>query len=131
MDKQKIINALAQLGLEIELAYLFGSQATGRQTSSSDIDLAILPANKLDPKTCWLLAQRLSSQLGSEVDLINLMTCNTVLRYQVIEEGLLLLDPKGKAGFFETDTYRMYQDLQIKRHDNIKAFKQRWLDSKD
>lgn len=131
MDKQKIINALEQLELEIELAYLFGSQATGRQTPSSDIDLAILPSSKLDPKTCWLLAQTLSSQLGRQVDLIDLMTCHTVLRYQVVEEGSLLLDPKGKAGFFETDTYRMYQDLQIKRHDNIKAFKQRWLDSKD
>jgi len=127
MDSNLIVNALlAVLGDKLELSYLFGSYASGRATEDSDIDLAILPRSPMTQEEVWIIAQKLSICLGRDVDLINLMDCNTVLSMQVVEEGKLLFDPNHKAPFFETNIYRMYQDLQLNRHDNLVSFKQRW-----
>lgn len=110
----------------IRLAYLFGSFASGRAGEHSDLDLAILPFQPVPDEDIWSWGQALAVELGRDVDLINLMNCSTVLRYQVVTEGKLLFDIQGDAAGFETETYRMYQDLQLERHDNLKAFKQRW-----
>jgi len=110
----------------IRLAYLFGSFASGRAGEHSDLDLAILPSQPVSDEDIWAWGQTLAVELGRDVDLINLMSCSTVLRYQVVTEGKLLLDIQGDAAGFETETYRMYQDLQLERQDNLKAFKQRW-----
>ena len=80
MDSNLIVNALlAVLGDKLELSYLFGSYASGRATEDSDIDLAILPRLPMTQEEVWIIAQKLSICLGRDVDLINLMDCNTVL----------------------------------------------------
>lgn len=116
-------------GKDIELAYLFGSHAINRANKHSDIDIAILPHAPITAERIWEWAQHMAAQLGKDVDLINLMDCNTVLRMQIVQEGQLLLDRNNKAPSFETDTYRMYQDLQFSRQDNLDAFKQRWTET--
>lgn len=127
MDQNKIISALLDiLGNKLEVSYLFGSHAAGRATDDSDLDLAVLTNEPMTHEAMWQIAQKLAVRLGTEVDLINLMDCNTVLSMQIIEEGKLLFDPHHKAPFFETNIYRMYQDLQLNRNDNLAAFKQRW-----
>lgn len=125
------LNALSgiverHLADRIRLAYLFGSVASGRAGEHSDLDLAILPSQPVSDEDVWSWGQTLAVELGRDVDLINLMSCSTVLRYQVVTEGKLLFDPEDAAAGFETETYRMYQDLQRERQDNLKAFKQRW-----
>ena len=109
------------------MSYLFGSHAADRATNDSDLDLAVLTNEPMTREEVWQIAQKLAIRLGTEVDLIDLMNCNTVLSMQIIEEGKLLFDPHHKAPFFETNVYRMYQDLQFSRQDNLAAFKQRWV----
>lgn len=122
-DQQRISDALKEVFPErLELGYLFGSFATGHATANSDIDLAILPTDPLPKLEIWERAQKLAKILGRDVDLIDLMNCTTVLRSQIVREGVLLLDTNGLAPFFETDTYRMYQDMQLSRQDNINSF---------
>ena len=129
MDQNKILHALLDVfGNKLEVSYLFGSHAAGRATDGSDLDLAVLTNEPMTREEVWQIAQKLAIRLGTEVDLINLMDCNTVLSMQIIEEGKLLFDPHHKAPIFETNIYRMYQDLQLSRHDNLAAFKQRWVD---
>ena len=111
---------------QVRLAYLFGSFASGRAGVHSDLDLAVLPFEPVSDETIWNWGQMLAVELDRDVDLINLMSCSTVLRYQVVTEGKLLFDPEGDAAGFDTETYRMYQDLQLERQDNLTAFKQRW-----
>ena len=127
MDQNKIIHALLDVfGNKLEVSYLFGSHAAGRATDDSDLDLAVLTNKPMTREEVWEIAQDLAIRLGTEVDLINLMDCNTVLSMQIIKEGKLLFDPHHKAAFFETNIYRMYQDLQLSRRDNLADFKQRW-----
>ncbi|MEH0742585.1 nucleotidyltransferase domain-containing protein [Vibrio cholerae] len=110
----------------IVLSYLFGSFASDRAHSESDIDIAFLPACPMSDVQVWTFKQSLAERLQREVDLINLMSCNTVLRMQIVNEGKKLIGNGFDFDRFEVDTYRMYQDLQLARADNIDAFKQRW-----
>lgn len=127
IDPNLIVDALlAVLGDKLELSYLFGSYAAGRATEDSDIYLAILPQVIMTQEEVWQIAQKLAMQLEKDVDLINLMDCKTVLRMRVVQEGKLLFDPHRKAPCFETNVYRMYQDLQLSRHDSLASFKQQW-----
>ncbi len=128
MDQNIIIHTLLDVfGNKLEVSYLFGSHAAERATNDSDLDLAVLTNEPMTREEVWQIAQKLAIRLGTEVDLIDLMNCNTVLSMQIIEEGKLLFDPHHKAPFFETNVYRMYQDLQFSRQDNLAAFKQRWV----
>ena len=128
MDQNEIIRALLDVfGHKLKLCYLFGSHAAGRATDESDLDLAVLTSETMTREEVWHIAQKLAIRLGTEVDLINLMDCNTVLSMQIIEEGKLLFDLHHKAPFFETNIFRMYQDLQLSRHENLAAFRQRWV----
>lgn len=127
IDNNLLANAINKTSPgQIELAYLFGSFATGHANEESDIDIAILSSVPLSSVEVWEMAQTLAKLLKKDVDLIDLMNCNTVLRYQIVTEGNLLIDLNNRAAFFETDTYRMYQDLQLNRKDNIADFVKRW-----
>lgn len=114
----------------VSFAYLFGSQVTGETHSESDIDLAIFPTEVMSHNNVWQAAQSIAQQLNCDVDLINLREANTVLRFQIITEGILLIDKHDQAPTFEVDTFRMYQDLQYNRKSNIKGLLERW-NSKD
>ena len=116
---------------QVSFAYLFGSQATSQARPDSDIDLAIFPEPNIPPKDIWNAAQSLASQLNCDIDLINLREANTVLRFQIVSEGKLLFDKHNQAPEFEVDTFRMYQDLQYNRKDNIKGLLERWNDQEE
>ena len=98
MDQNKILHALLDVfGNKLEVSYLFGSHAAGRATDGSDLDLAVLTNEPMTREEVWQIAQKLAIRLGTEVDLIDLMDCNTVLSMQIIEEGKLLFDLHHKA----------------------------------
>ncbi|WP_052772104.1 type VII toxin-antitoxin system MntA family adenylyltransferase antitoxin [Vibrio mexicanus] len=128
MKPEVIVQALNEVvGTEnIVISYLFGSFATGRNHQNSDIDIAFLPTIPMSDIQIWDFKQSLSQHLQHEVDLVNLMTCNTVLRMQIATEGKKLLGNGFDFDKFEVETYRMYQDLQMSRAGNIESFKSRW-----
>lgn len=85
------VQQVAQVFPEIQLVYLFGSRATGRDHAASDTDLAILlqkPPRSLAFKT------RLIAALETEgpIDLTLLNTAGSVLKYQVAKDGRLLYE---------------------------------------
>ena len=70
--------------------YVFGSLASGQRSPDSDLDLAVLPSNRLDPEKLYRLARALEAQLDIDVDLVDLWEASTVLTNQVITTGRLL-----------------------------------------
>lgn len=134
LDKLKynLLKALENtLPGQVSFAYLFGSQATGQARPDSDIDLALFPEPNIPPEDIWNAAQSLASQLNCDIDLINLREANTVLRFQIVSEGKLLFDKHNQAPGFEVDTFRMYQDLQYNRKDNINGLLERWNEQEE
>jgi len=81
--------------------YVFGSQATGQATETSDIDIAVLAGGVVDPLFLWELAGALADILHLPVDLLDLRSASSVLQYQVITTGRCLWSSGSEAGIYE------------------------------
>ncbi len=87
---KSVVAALAHL--DCSAIYLFGSHAAGTQRPESDVDIAFLSARPVDPLQRFELANRLSDQLGKEVDLVDLSTASTVLAKEVVTKGIIIFN---------------------------------------
>lgn len=74
----------------IAAVYRFGSTAQGQEHRGSDVDLAVLPERPVDPVHRFRVQERLARLLGRDVDLVDLASCSTVMRMQVIANGVAL-----------------------------------------
>jgi predicted nucleotidyltransferase len=112
---EQIGEALASMSADLCCAYLFGSQARGRAGPASDIDLAILLANDPPPTLAGLqldLADRLSAELGRQVDLVVLNRAPVDLIHRVLREGELVFERDRAARVrFEVRARNEYFDL--------------------
>jgi predicted nucleotidyltransferase len=119
---KKIAKLLHQELPEVRLIYLFGSQASGQATDSSDWDIAVLCQQPLDNIVRWNTAQTLASVLDRDVDLVDLLEASTVLQMQVVSQGKLLNGDEQSVHVFETQVYSMYAHLQESRQNIIDQF---------
>ncbi len=82
--------ALEAIRAELEglkSVYLFGSRATGEQRHCSDWDIGVVGVDVFDPVLVWEAAQRVAVVLDCDVDLVDLRTASTVLRFQIVAYG--------------------------------------------
>ena len=70
--------------------YLFGSQATGKATRYSDIDIGVLPLEPLPNLVFFNIREALDeSNIIRTVDVVNLLEADDRLRKRVVKEGIL------------------------------------------
>jgi len=122
LDKENLTQAVNQLMPSVRLIYLFGSQADGSATPSSDIDIAVLLDKKMDSVARFDLEQTLAIELNQDVDLIDLLTASTVLQNQVIMNGERLFGSENEQTKFEMQVMSMYQHLNEERADILRVF---------
>ncbi|GGN19813.1 MULTISPECIES: type VII toxin-antitoxin system MntA family adenylyltransferase antitoxin [Marinomonas] len=115
LDRNKLIQAVKRLMPRARLIYLFGSQADGSATASSDIDIAVLLDKKMDSVARFDLQETLAIELNQDVDLIDLLAASTVLQNQVIMNGELLFGSENEQAKFEMQIMSMYQHLNEER----------------
>lgn len=115
LNEKKIIKLLRDNIPKLQLIYLFGSYSQGTQHRNSDIDIAVLAADTLDNIARWELAQKLASELDSDVDLVDLRSASTVLCQQVVTQGKQLWGTQQDDELFAVKTISMYQHLQAER----------------
>ena len=101
----------------INLAYLFGSYAKGGITPLSDVDVAVLLNDKIDPKyyfdTQLDLSDQLSSYLEKEVEVVILNRADPRLSYQVIKYGEIVFKKSlSLKADFERKALNKYFDLK-------------------
>lgn len=87
---------------ELMAVYLFGSQASGAATGSSDLDIAVLVPGSLDPLALWELAGELADFVNLPVDLVDLRSASTVLQYQIITSGRCIWSSDSSAALYES-----------------------------
>jgi predicted nucleotidyltransferase len=101
---------------DLVAVYLFGSLATGQTSPESDVDLAVLGRERLEPADRWDIQERLAARLHRDVDLVDLRSASAVMRVQVLERSNLLFDgdPQARA-LFEATALSAYARLNEER----------------
>jgi uncharacterized protein len=79
----------------VRRVYLFGSRAVGEEWPDSDLDLAVVLDGPADRVSLWMAGEDIASRLDVDVDLIDLLTADTVLKHQIVTTGkrLFAADP--------------------------------------
>ncbi|MCW5890161.1 MAG: nucleotidyltransferase domain-containing protein [bacterium] len=118
-DVRRVLEGLPDL----RLAYVFGSVATGRDSASSDLDVAVLFADRIDSGRLDRLSERLSAAAGRPVDLVDLSKAPPLLAHQVVARGTCLVSrDRSTQASFETRTVMRFLDT---RH--LRSIQHRYL----
>ena len=98
--------------------YVFGSHGTPTRHPRSDIDIAFLPVSSTDALRVFQIAGNLSSELGGEVDLIDISRASTVMRKEVIRTGEAIhVADELAMREFEMRALSDYARLNEERHE--------------
>ena len=100
----------------LDALWLFGSEAAGRATSRSDVDLAALFATRPSPQALVAAREELREIVGRAVDLVDLERASPVLAMQALKHGRLVADrnPRHRVRFTAALPGR-YEDVAILR----------------
>ncbi|MDP3488338.1 MAG: nucleotidyltransferase domain-containing protein [Bacillota bacterium] len=95
--------------------YLFGSQAKGTARPTSDLDLAILFKEGLDPLRRFQIKLQITNELEelleTKVDLVDLRSADLFFIHQVMRHKVLLVEQdKSSRVAFEVDYRKRYFD---------------------
>jgi len=104
---------------DVVFAYLFGSQASGRASASSDIDVAVYLAPGVDAFEAHLrLLGALHATLGTErVDLVMLNSSPIALAGRVLSTRRVLVDRQPYVRHaYESRTAREFADFRLREH---------------
>ena len=108
----KIINqTLKKYIPNIKAIYIFGSFAQNQQNSSSDLDIAILADKTLDNIKRWEIATKLANKLNIDIDLVDLLEANTILKFQIISKGKRIYGEGFEIEKFEMIAISQYQNF--------------------
>jgi len=100
---------------------LFGSSVKGYFREDSDIDIAFISAQEFKSYDLYLLAQALVSEVGREIDLVDLRQASTVFKAQILGSGQVIYsnDPKELADF-QIRTLKEYALLNEERAEILR-----------
>ena len=121
----KKINSFAVKHPDIILAFLFGSVASGRDHSNSDVDVALLfERNKIpDGNNRLELMSELSGLLEQNADVVLLNSASPIVKMQVLRKGKKLYEKNRRAySQFFVKTVNEYDDLkQVRKSAETKV----------
>jgi predicted nucleotidyltransferase len=118
LDRQNrvIVERLRRVFDDLIAVYRFGSTAQGTATSASDADIAVLTRARIAPERRFDAQEALATEIGRDVDLVDLTCASPVMAIQVITRGELLYDDDSDArGRFEDRTFGAYARLNEER----------------
>ena len=112
---EKLCAYLRQEG--VVLAYVFGSLARGDAGPLSDVDVAVLLPEMMSPDQVYGVTLRLAADvpalLGCPADVVALNIAPPLLRFVVIDEGMVLLNDDDDLRIeFEARTIVEYLDTK-------------------
>jgi predicted nucleotidyltransferase len=106
LKKDMIIKHLSML--QPKLIIIFGSYAKDRQHTKSDLDIAFLSDSTINSYKRWLLAQNIAIELDIDVDLVDLSCVNDVLRFEIVSNGIVILND-GMDNFLDRSYTNYFQ----------------------
>jgi len=105
-------------------AYRFGSTVSGQTHRESDVDVAILADAPIGATRLFDAKVRLEETAQATIDLVDLLTANTVLRMQVISRGVpIVVREERSRAQFEDYVFSSYARLNEERHGIIERIR--------
>jgi predicted nucleotidyltransferase len=112
----------------VQAVYLFGSHASGRARSGSDVDLGVVMQNDASMPDKLDLLAALAARGMDHVDLIFLHRVDPVVRYEAVRPNVLVYRAKTfDRGSYYSRVVRQYLDVQPLLHRQRRAYKQHLL----
>lgn len=100
---------------DVVAIYVFGSAATGDFSAESDLDLAVLGPRPYDGRRLYDVARSLETAVDVDVDLVDLITAPTLLKFEVIARGRsVYCADRDVALEFEGRSLTEYGDYQFR-----------------
>lgn len=100
---------------KIKFVYIFGSQATGKATENSDIDIALyFEEDYLPMEEAFIRGDIIEDGKAffkKDVDVVALNNASLLLKYQIIHDGIVIKDNDYRADF-ESLSLREYFDFK-------------------
>jgi len=123
---KQAIHIIQEKQPDIDAIYIFGSHGSLYETQDSDLDIAILALASIDPIQRWELAQDIAYIIHRDVDLIDLRSASTVLRFEIISSGKrVFCRDSDLCDSFETTVYSAYVRFNDERRDLLNDIKKR------
>jgi predicted nucleotidyltransferase len=94
---EKIKNSIPSL----MAVYMFGSRTDGTAGQGSDLDIAVLAEDRLDPFDLFCLAGDISCISRCPVDLVDVRGASTVMKYIMITNGKTLWRRDWEVDLYE------------------------------
>ncbi|SDD33718.1 type VII toxin-antitoxin system MntA family adenylyltransferase antitoxin [Williamwhitmania taraxaci] len=120
-SEQKVIDLLLSEFPEIELIYLFGSMATGKTHSQSDLDIAFWnSSSSVEELKCFAVQERLAALFSTDVDLVDMRGASEVFCYEVVTTGRRIYTKDiERMHFIENRIWSDYLYLNEVRRDIV------------
>jgi predicted nucleotidyltransferase len=113
---------------EVRLAILFGSQATKRAHSKSDVDVAVAYGRLLTTDEIIRKAQELSAIINKEIDLVDLLSASGLLLQQILAYRKTLVNRDSELyGRIIAKRINEEEDLMPLYEEILRARRERFL----
>ncbi len=121
---QEVADFLKNELLSVELIIIFGSFITKHfDPQHSDIDIAFLNADILSDVQRWNIQEKLASRLNRDIDLVDLQTCNDVLKLEIVHHGQIIYQQASlKTEQFLDNAYINYIQLNEDRAEILEHY---------
>lgn len=122
-DQLSKIVLFLQGKMKLRLLILYGSYASGHATENSDIDLAFLADDAIDPFKLWHeVSQELAALMHVEsVDLVDMKSIDTVFRFVIVSTGQVVFQDGNFDDYLDL-AYTQYLQLNEDRREIIENF---------
>lgn len=119
-DIERII-AFLRSKMQLRLLILYGSYASGQATKESDIDLAFIADESIEPFSLWWdSAEELAALMHVEsIDLVDMNKIDDVFRYVIVSTGEIIYQDGNFDSYLDL-TYTKYLQLNDDRREILK-----------
>ncbi|MDM5231316.1 type VII toxin-antitoxin system MntA family adenylyltransferase antitoxin [Lysinibacillus pakistanensis] len=123
---QKVVVEKLASAVNPAFVIVFGSYAQGSAREDSDLDIAYFAERQLSAYERFLLAGEIAQSCNVDVDLVDILTVDTVFAAQIFSSGMVI-DCKDENTFVKErmKALSMYVTLNEQRAEILKAIEER------
>ena len=110
---------------KVVLAYIYGSVAKEKESSLSDIDIAVLLSNEVKKNKYFDLRIKISMEIDrilktGKTEVVCLNQVPSLLKHRAVYHGILIYDAENLESDFELQVLQEYEDFRYHLENSYK-----------